>query len=421
MSEPPLVSVNGVSKKFCRSLKRSLWYGAQDIAYDLVGLSNQPERLRPEEFWAVRDVSFDLRRGECIGLLGVNGAGKSTLLKMLNGLIRPDAGEIHIRGKVGALIELGAGFNPLLSGRENVYVNGAVLGLRRREIDAQFERIVDFSGLESFIDSPVQSYSTGMRARLGFAVAAHLRCDLLLIDEVLAVGDVPFRWKCFQHLRRLIAEGTSIIVVTHSPMELSRVAVRSLVMKHGAALFDGALTEGVTRYQSLMTQRAADSSSSRSGPRIASVAIEDERGDERGDFQTGESVCARILLESDTTVTASRLIAGIDSPLLGPLGQMATPATNFEFDIVPPATEVRLILPKIPLLVGHYHLTLDLYGPDVGRFLDQRIPAACFNIVGPATDTQGFGFNHTFRFSHRWEHGLAAGGGESRVAATSDG
>ncbi len=421
MNELSIVSVDAVAKKFCRSLKRSLWYGVQDIGSELIGRSNHPERLRTEEFWAVRDVSFELRRGECLGLLGVNGAGKSTLLKMLNGLIRPDAGEIRIRGKVGALIELGAGFNPLLSGRENIYINGAVLGLRRREIHAQFDAIVDFSGVEKFIDSPVQSYSTGMRARLGFAVAAHLRCDLLLIDEVLAVGDVTFRWKCFQHLRRLMAEGTSIIVVTHSPMELSRSAVRSLVMNQGSMLFDGPLNEGVTHYQSLMMRQAADLSSSRTGPRIASVRIEDELGSEQHDFHTDDTICANIVLESNEFIPGGRLIAGIDSPLLGPLGQMATPATNFQFDIVDRTMEIRLVLPKIPLLIGHYQLMLDLYGPDIGSYFDRRIPAACFNVVGPATDSRGFGFNHTFKFAHRWELRSAANSRAAYVPKMSDG
>src|SRR5690606_14699713 len=140
-----LVTVSNVSKKFCRNLKRSLWYGVQDIASDLVGTKNTNNPLRKEEFWAVKTVSFELKRGECLGLIGHNGAGKSTLLKMLNGLIKPDQGEIVMRGRIGALIELGAGFNPILSGRENVYVNGQVLGFTKKEIDAKFKDIVDFS------------------------------------------------------------------------------------------------------------------------------------------------------------------------------------------------------------------------------------------------------------------------------------
>jgi lipopolysaccharide transport system ATP-binding protein len=203
-----LVNAEHVSKKFCRSLRRSLWYGAQDVAGALVpwkrnrtrpssarGNGSMPD-LRPDEFWAVQDVSFEVRRGQCLGLVGHNGAGKSTLLKILNGLIRPDAGVITIRGRVGALIELNAGFNPILSGRENIFTEAALLGFSKEEVAARFDDIVAFAELEEFIDMPVQNYSSGMRVRLGFSIAAQMEPDVLLIDEVLAVGDVGFRAKC---------------------------------------------------------------------------------------------------------------------------------------------------------------------------------------------------------------------------------
>jgi len=163
-----LVQAAGVRKKFCRSFKRSLWYGLQDMASEVLGRQAGHECLRPDEFWAVDDVSFELRRGECLGLIGHNGAGKTTLLKMLNGLIRPDQGRISMRGRVGALIALGAGFNPILTGRENIYVNGSVLGLTKAEIDAQIDEIIDVAEMRDFIDAPVQSYSSGMAVRLGF-------------------------------------------------------------------------------------------------------------------------------------------------------------------------------------------------------------------------------------------------------------
>src|SRR5206468_4283587 len=195
-----LVHVEHVSRRFCRNLRRSLWYGIQDIARDLNPFgrnsSGGSSSLRKDEFWAVNDVSFELRRGECLGLIGRNGAGKTTLLKMLNGLIKPDCGCIEIRGRVGALIALGAGFNPILTGRENIYVNGAVLGLTKREIDEKIEEIIDFAEIREFIDSPVQSYSSGMQVRLGFAMASSLNPDILLLDEVLAVGDMGFQAKC---------------------------------------------------------------------------------------------------------------------------------------------------------------------------------------------------------------------------------
>ena len=174
-----LVKVEGLSKKFCIDLKTSLWYGVKDLVTGIRGNKHERE-LRPKEFWAVKDISFQLKRGECLGLIGHNGAGKSTLLKILNGLINPDAGKVTIRGRVGALIELGAGFNPILSGRENIYNNGAVLGFTKKEIDAKLQTIIDFSELEEFIDMPVQNYSSGMKVRLGFAVAAQMAGNGLL-------------------------------------------------------------------------------------------------------------------------------------------------------------------------------------------------------------------------------------------------
>jgi len=176
MENEVLVRVEGVSKKFCRNLKKSLVYGGLDIVRGFAGIERSNE-LRKDEFWAVNNVSFELRRGECLGLIGHNGAGKSTLLKMLNGLIGIDRGRIEMNGKVSALIELGAGFSPLLTGRENIYNNGVVLGFTRAEIDEKFDEILEFSELKDFIDTPVQNYSSGMKVRLGFAVAAQLEPD----------------------------------------------------------------------------------------------------------------------------------------------------------------------------------------------------------------------------------------------------
>ncbi|WP_206081318.1 polysaccharide ABC transporter ATP-binding protein [Mariprofundus ferrooxydans] len=233
LDEGALVKVEGVSKKFCRSLKKSLWYGVQDLGREITGRRNSGEEtLRKDEFWSVNDISFELKRGECIGIIGHNGAGKSTLLKMLNGLIKPDKGKITMRGRVGALIELGAGFNPILTGRENVYVNGQVLGFTKKEIDVKFDEIVAFAEIEKFIDMPVQNYSSGMRVRLGFAVAAQMEPDILILDEVLAVGDQGFQIKCLNRIHELLGK-SAVIFVTHSMPFVSLICSKSLVMHNG--------------------------------------------------------------------------------------------------------------------------------------------------------------------------------------------
>jgi lipopolysaccharide transport system ATP-binding protein len=251
-----LVRVEGVSKIFCRDLKRSLIYGLQDSVRDLTSWGTSSTRpstkdhvraLRAGEFLAVDNVSFELRRGECLGLIGRNGAGKTTLLKMLNGLIKPDSGLIEIRGRVGALIALGAGFNPILSGRENVYVNGSILGLTKDEIDAKMDDIIDFAEIREFMDSPVQSYSSGMQVRLGFAVATAVDPDILILDEVLAVGDAAFRAKCYNRIG-ILQKRAAIIFVSHSMQQVSQICDTLLMLKKGKVTWFGDSVRGVAEY-----------------------------------------------------------------------------------------------------------------------------------------------------------------------------
>jgi ABC-type polysaccharide/polyol phosphate transport system, ATPase component len=215
------------------------------MAAEATGGSRNHDRLRLDEFWAVNGVSFKLRHGECLGLIGGNGAGKTTLLKMLNGLIKPDKGEIEMRGRVGALIALGAGFNPILTGRENIYVNGSVLGLTKREVDEKIEEIIDFAEIREFIDSPVQSYSSGMAVRLGFAVASSLNPDILLLDEVLAVGDMQFQAKCLNTLGKMRSKGSSFILVSHSMVNITRYCDHVLYLKKGQIAYSGRTEQGV--------------------------------------------------------------------------------------------------------------------------------------------------------------------------------
>jgi lipopolysaccharide transport system ATP-binding protein len=245
--EEPLVIVENLSKKFCKDLKTSLWYGVKDLWSGVTGNKNE-RQLRNKEFWAVKDISFTLRRGECLGLIGHNGAGKSTLLKILNGLINPDAGKVTIKGRVGALIELGAGFNPILSGRENIYNNGAILGFSRKEIDSKLDEIIAFAELEEFIDMPVQNYSSGMKVRLGFAVAAQMEPDVLIIDEVLAVGDLGFVLKCFKTIDTILPK-TAIVFVSHNMPMVSRICNHIILMENGKAKYQGEdVAKGIDLY-----------------------------------------------------------------------------------------------------------------------------------------------------------------------------
>ncbi|PAY16610.1 hypothetical protein CKO51_25895 [Rhodopirellula sp. SM50] len=243
-----LVSSENVGKKFCRDLKKSLWYGVKDSFADLARSNESSATLRDGEFWANQGIDFEIKRGECLGLIGRNGAGKTTLLKMLNGLVKPDTGRIRMRGRVAALIALGAGFDPVLTGRENVYVNGSILGLSRRQIRDRFERIVEFSEISEFIDSPVRTYSSGMQVRLGFSTAVNLVTpDILLLDEVLAVGDVAFRTKCYRRVDELRKE-SAVVFVSHDMPSVARISDRVLFLSRGEVQWDGDATLGVEAY-----------------------------------------------------------------------------------------------------------------------------------------------------------------------------
>jgi len=234
-----LINVEHVSKKYCKFLKESMYYGVSDIGRNLMGLSSHSDRLRKNEFWSVDDVSFEVKRGETLGLVGANGSGKTTMLKMLNGIFWPDKGRITIRGRVGALIAVGAGFHPLLTGRENVYINGAILGMSKNEVDQKFDAIVDFSGIEEFLDSPVKNYSSGMYVRLGFAIAVHSHCDILLIDEVLAVGDIKFQAKCIDKINELGRQGVTKIFVSHNFDAVEMLCQKSLYLNKGRTILYG--------------------------------------------------------------------------------------------------------------------------------------------------------------------------------------
>ena len=243
--EDCVIDARGVYKKYCRDLRRSRWYGVRDILNALAVRPSNSDSCREHEFWAVNDVSFQLRAGDALGVLGSNGSGKSTLLKLITGQRLLSAGTVLTRGRIIALNELGLGFNSVLTGRENAYVNAAVLGFSRDAFAAKIEEIIDFAGIREFIDSAVQTYSSGMKARLAFAIGTHLDPDILIIDEVLAVGDLEFRRKCIQHILRYLRRGGSLLLVAHDVHLIQSICNRCIVLDLGRLLFDGSAIEGV--------------------------------------------------------------------------------------------------------------------------------------------------------------------------------
>jgi lipopolysaccharide transport system ATP-binding protein len=240
------ISVRGVGKMYRiynrpqDRLKQMLWRGRRQYG---------------REFWALRDVSFELRRGETLGIIGRNGSGKSTLLQIIAGTLAPTEGEVRVKGGVAALLELGSGFNPEFTGRENVFLNGSILGFSHQEMERLFEEIVAFADIGAFIDQPVKTYSSGMVVRLAFAVQAHVRTDVLIIDEALSVGDIFFQQKCFNHIRQLQKRGVTLLYVSHDLTSVQNICDQAILMKDGAAIFNGDPNEAVSRYYSVLGQQ----------------------------------------------------------------------------------------------------------------------------------------------------------------------
>ena len=311
MTEEVIVNVENISKTFCRDLKKSLWYGVRDIVAEAMVTRKPKTELRQEEFWAIKNASFELRRGETLGLIGPNGAGKTTLLKMINGLLKPDNGKITVRGRVGALIQLGAGFHPLLTGRENIYISGAILGMSKGEIDRKVNDIIEFSGIEEFIDAPVRNYSSGMFVRLGFSVAVHVDPDLLLIDEVLAVGDAEFRSRSMERMWKLVSSGkTAIVFVSHNMIAVDGICDRVILLDRGV-LHQGRKSALIAKYyggdvsmrfqnidpgfrEQLLSHAHALKERQSGEIEILSVQITDEKGQEKEVFHSSERLKVRV-------------------------------------------------------------------------------------------------------------------------------
>jgi lipopolysaccharide transport system ATP-binding protein len=406
-----LIKVEGVSKKFCRSLKKSLWYAMQDLGREITGRRHGGNGdLRQDEFWAVKDVSFELKRGECLGLIGHNGAGKTTLLRLLNGLIKPDAGRIEMRGRVGALIALGAGFNPILTGRENIYVNASVLGLSKRQIDEKLDEIIDFAEIGEFSNAPVQSYSSGMQVRLGFAVATAFAPEVVILDEVLAVGDMDFQKKCSERIAQLLNDGERcIIVVGHNIRQVQRISSRMLLLDKGMAVVEGdpvqvaqlyyAQVEGLRRSQLLSFD--ANSLAGTGDISIDQVQLLNAAGGAPEGFVHGEDIIVRISFGVIKSVCDIEIAVGIDSAdqlniateSSGRQDLLAFSPGRYVFDF-------RFIKPM--LLPGDYSLRL-FFHHTLGMNLVSGSNVVRFCVSAGASNRADFSTSGVVRFASSWE------------------
>jgi lipopolysaccharide transport system ATP-binding protein len=283
-----VLDIQRLSKKFRRG---QIYNTLRDFLPALTGNIFRPAgegNLDQRDFWALKDVSFSVSRGEAFGIIGGNGAGKSTILKLLTGIMKPTQGIIDVHGRISALIEVSAGFHQDLTGRENIYLNGAILGMSREEIHKRFDAIVDFSGLEEFIDTPVKRYSSGMFARLGFSVAAHVDPDVLLVDEVLSVGDYLFQQKCLDRMQSVICSGATVVFVSHNLREVARLCRRSLLLERGQVQMIGATQEVINAYYHRGQEYRTSNLKSRGKDAVIIKVVVHDGIHPRMEFQSGE-------------------------------------------------------------------------------------------------------------------------------------
>jgi ABC-type polysaccharide/polyol phosphate transport system ATPase subunit len=250
----PGITFERVWKRFCRTERHT---ALRDLIPALVSRAVRGEHeLKRDEFWAIRDVTLDARQGEALGIIGPNGAGKSTILKLLTRILRPTEGRCELRGRVGALIEVSAGFHPDLTGRENIYLQGAIMGMKRAEIDRKFDAIVEFAGIPEFLETPVRRYSSGMNARLGFAIAAHLEPEVLIVDEVLSVGDFAFQQRAYGRLQEMVNQHVTTIMVSHQLDRIASLCKRAVLLRKGEVAHAGPAAETIAAYVSSAVQEA---------------------------------------------------------------------------------------------------------------------------------------------------------------------
>jgi len=342
-------------------------------------------RHRTEDFWALRDIAFDLEASRTLGLIGPNGSGKTTLLKLIGGILTPTSGYVERRGRVAALLELGAGFHPDLTGRENIRLNASILGLSKRQIDSYFDAIVEFSGIERFIDNQVKFYSSGMYVRLAFAVAVHVEPEILLVDEVLAVGDEPFQRKCIARIKSFQAEGRTIILVTHGLEMVRELCDRAIMLERGEIVIDGKPYEAVRTFRERYAASVDDDSVDRGDGRIVVVetVITDGSGTRKERFDPGDDFGVEIVIEAreplDDPVVGIAIYNHLDLLVYG----TNTELRGIDLGVVDGRRRVRFLFASLPMIEGQYFVTTGIHNRgDTVRY-DWHERTVAFKVFNP--------------------------------------
>jgi lipopolysaccharide transport system ATP-binding protein len=357
----PVIKVEGLSKRYeLRTEGRATYTTLRD---SLSGIFRS--KGKTSEFWALQDLSFEVNAGERVGIIGRNGAGKSTLLKVLSRIVSPTKGRVTLEGRVASLLEVGTGFHPELSGRENIYLNGSILGMSRSEINRHFEAIVDFAGVEKFLDTPVKRYSSGMYVRLAFAVSAHLESEILIVDEVLAVGDSEFQKKCLGKMKEVTGTGRTVLFVSHNMSAIQNLCSKAIYLKQGSLVHVGNTDETISMYLRASDSQTIDiaSRTDRSGDgsfRFASISYEGLAGVKQNSLQCGKEGQIVIGYTKQKQELNNLIVSvGIDDEYGQRVLFLSNELTNQVFQQVKgDAGEVCIQVPALALKPGHYSLTL---------------------------------------------------------------
>ena len=393
----PIVRVDSVSKQYRIGSSGPAY---QTLRESLTSAIRKPFRANSRgahaTIWALKDVSFEVAAGEVVGIIGRNGAGKSTLLKVLSRITEPTSGRVELFGRVGSLLEVGTGFHPELTARENIYLNGAILGMRREEIKRKFDEIVAFSEVEKFIDTPVKHFSSGMYVRLAFAVAAHLEPEILIVDEVLSVGDAPFQKKCLGKMGEVARAGRTVLFVSHNLGAVTQLCSRGIILKHGKTVFDGTSSDAVTTYVEEM-RTSSSSATFESEPtknmQILSMSVVSPDGEEISSqphtepfsvvikyridkWIIGAYVCMDVFTENGT-----RLLWATD----------AKSVDDLSVDRQSGVYTARVTIPEMVLTPGFYYFTTGIYAPGTMNVFDQRENAVSIEILDGGSLLANFG------------------------------
>jgi len=402
LTMPPAIHIEYLSKRYkigaaqkssYRTLRESLTESAtlalRRVRSHLKGLHNDSKN--DEEFWALRDVSFDVQPGEVVGIIGRNGAGKSTLLKILSRITEPTSGRAVLRGRVASLLEVGTGFHPELTGRENIYLNGGILGMTRREVTRKFDAIVDFAGIEQFLDTPVKRYSSGMYVRLAFAVAAHLDPEILIIDEVLAVGDAEFQRKCLGKMHDIAKGGRTVLFVSHN------MAAVEALCSHGLLLSDGEVTKAGQTHQVVEVYRNHILNTDDDSPALKtfddtffkSATLVNERGEPTKFITLGRQLRLRMQVSSSRVVASPFIGIGIDDIDGNRMLTVHTPRSGDAMMRIDGLCQIECVIPEFPLAPGQYKVKLatEANGQTLGCVDD----ALRFTVIDGELSNQGHG------------------------------